>query len=160
MIFIVEVIVFIILFSLVIVVPLSKNPISYIYNYPPKIVDRIKSINKDIGDVDRKKTVAKKLIGLVIISLVVGLVFSKINKIDNFKDGFIYSYLLWFIVDWYDFIVLDVMWFCHSKKVKIKGSEDMEDEYKNYKFHFMKSVKGMFIGVIFSLLVGLFIIAI
>ena len=42
--------------------------------------------------------------------------------------------MIWLIIDWYDALVLDSIWFCHSKKVRIPGTEDME-EYKDYCFH-------------------------
>ena len=50
----------------------------------------------------------------------------------------------------YDLIVLDWGVFCHSKKLRISGTEDMEKEYKDYMFH----AKGTCIGIVLGLVVG------
>lgn len=47
------------------------------------------------------------------------------------------------IVDWYDCFVIDWIWVYHSKKLIIPGTEDLTDSYKDYKFHFIGSLKGM-----------------
>ena len=44
----------------------------------------------------------------------------------------------------YDLIVLDWGIFCHSKKLRISGTEDMEKEYKDYMFH----ARGTCIGIV------------
>ena len=62
------------------------------------------------------------------------LVVYKFNGADTFVKGFLYSYLLWNVVNWWDAIFIDCIWFCHSKKVIIPGTEKMK-EYKDYWFH-------------------------
>lgn len=44
--------------------------------------------------------------------------------------------------------------FCHSKKLRIPGTEDMDEDYTNYLFHAKGAMKGMVIGVIVALLSG------
>ena len=63
------------------------------------------------------------------------------------------SYLIWLIIDWYDALILDCLWFCHSKKVRIPGTEDME-EYRDYRFHIRQSCIGMALGLHACLAVG------
>ena len=41
-------------------------------------------------------------------------------------------FTLFFAVNLYDLVVLDWGIFCHSRKLRIPGTEDMEKEYKNY----------------------------
>ena len=36
--------------------------------------------------------------------------------------------MIWLIIDWYDALVLDSIWFCHSKKVRIPGTEFFQTE--------------------------------
>ena len=64
---------------------------------------------------------------------------------------------LWNIVNWWDAIVLDCLWFCHCKKVIIPGTEGMK-EYKDYLFHIKGSLKGMLYGIPASLLVGILVV--
>ena len=54
-------------------------------------------------------------------------------------------------VNVYDLIVLDWGVFCHSQKLRIPGTEDMEKEYKDYMFH----VRGACIGIVLGLVVAL-----
>ena len=73
------------------------------------------------------------------------------------NDGFKYSFIIWSIINWYDAIVLDCIWFCHSKQFIIAGTEDMTKEYHNYWFHIKGSIIGELIGFIVCLIVGLIV---
>ena len=56
------------------------------------------------------------------------------------------SYGLWLIVDWYDAIVIDILWLCHSKTYILPGTEDMTEAYHDYGYHVKASCVGMLIG--------------
>lgn len=73
---------------------------------------------------------------------------------DSFLEAFAVSYGLWTFVDWYDAIVLDMGWFCHSKKVRIPGTEDMVKDYQDYLFHVKASLVGMLLGLPACLIAG------
>jgi hypothetical protein len=60
--------------------------------------------------------------------------------------------MLFFVVNIYDMIVLDWGVFCHSRKLRIPGTEDMDKDYKDYFFHVKGAMKGIVIGVIVALL--------
>lgn len=64
---------------------------------------------------------------------------------------------MFFVVNIYDVIVLDWGIFCHSKKLRIPGTEDMEKEYKNSWFHFKGAAIGVIWGMVDALLSGLII---
>ncbi|HBL07271.1 MAG TPA: hypothetical protein DDZ33_10180 [Clostridium sp.] len=51
-------------------------------------------------------------------------------------------------------IVLDIGLFCHSKRTRIPGTEDMDKEYKNPWHHIKGAVIGIVIGTIVALLSG------
>ena len=70
-------------------------------------------------------------------------------------QGFLWSYLMWTIVNWYDALIIDCLWFCHDKRWVIEGTEDMVDEYHNYMFHIKGSLIGQLIGLAVCLLIGL-----
>ena len=96
--------------------------------------------------------VIESLIGIVLFTAVL----RKFNGADTFLKGFGISYLIWLIIDWYDALVLDCIWFCHSKKARIPGTEDMA-EYRDYLFHIRQSCIGMLLGLPACLLTGLFV---
>lgn len=158
MIFIIEAIVLCIIFTLAII-PVCKNPLIGIHDYPPAIIERVKSLGLITDDQipHSKVVITKKISAALLISILLGFIVYKFNGADNFITGAIISYLLWFIVDWYDALVIDIAWFCHNKKFIIPGTEDMVKDYHDYMFHIKGSVKGMLYGIPVCLLVGLLV---
>ena len=53
--------------------------------------------------------------------------------------------------------MIDCIWFSHSRRIIIKGTEDMEDEYHNYVYHIKESLKGMVIGIPVCFLTGILV---
>ncbi len=142
MIIVIESIILCILFTIMVYI-ISREPIKTLYNYPPKIQERVKSLEeyKDKIPTNENKIVAKVIASLIFL-IIISIVLRYINGYTTFKDSFIYGFLLWTIVNLYDVIVLDIIWFCHDKHFVFKGTEDMKDEYHNYFFH----IKGFLIG--------------
>lgn len=64
-----------------------------------------------------------------------------------------YSYLIWTVVNWYDAFVIDCLWVCHDRRVRIPGTEDMK-EYQDYWFHIKGSLNGQVLGLPVALLAG------
>ena len=82
------------------------------------------------------------------------LILFYINGVRGFVSGFLYSYGLWLVVDWYDALVIDCLWFCRSKRVRIPGTEDLDEAYRDYGFHLRMSCLGMVLGLPVALAVG------
>ena len=101
-----------------------------------------------------KMVLLKKLISCVAIVVLLAFVLAFVNRADSFLQGFLLSHGLWLVIDWYDALVLDCLWFCHRKKFIIPGTEDMTEEYHNYLFHILGSVKGMLLGLPVALAAG------
>ena len=139
---IIESIVLCMTFTLMVFI-MSREPIKTLYNYPPKIQERVKSLEeyKDKIPTNENK-IAIKLVASAIFLIIICLILRYINGYTTFIESFGYGFLLWTIVNLYDAIVLDIIWFCHDKYFVLKGTEDMVDEYHNYWFH----IKGFFIG--------------
>ena len=149
MIIVIESIVLCALFTLMVFIMLRK-PINTLYNYPPKIQERVKSLDEYKDKVpETKNKVAAKLIASILFLIIIALILRFINGYTSFLDSFKYGFLLWTIVNLYDAIVLDIIWFCHDPHFVFKGTEDMKDEYHNYWFH----IKGFFIGEILALVI-------
>ena len=154
---IIETIILGLLFTIM-VYKMSKNPIKELYNYPPKIQERVMSLEQYKNDIPtQKKKISVKLVASLIIIIVISLIMKYINGYNSFLDGFKYSFIIWSIINWYDAIVLDCIWFCHDKQFIIKGTEDMVDEYHNYWFHIKGSIIGEIIGLFICLIVGMIV---
>lgn len=157
MIILVESIVLCILFTVMVYI-MSRNPIATLYNYPPKIQERVKSIPeyKDKIPTAKNKFVLKSIASIVIV-IIISLILRYINGYTTFLEGFGYTFLIWTIINIYDALVIDICWFCQNPKFVFKGTEDMSKEYHNYWFHIKESLKGEVIALIVCALVGLII---
>lgn len=153
MVLVIECVFLCLLFTLMVYL-MSREPIKTLYNYPPKIQERVKSLEeyKDRIPTQKNKLAAKSAACILII-IIVSLILRYINGYKTFAEGFGYGFLIWTIVNLYDMVVLDILWFCHDPYFVFKGTEDMTDEYHNYGFH----VKGFFIGEALALIVCLFV---
>lgn len=153
-----ETMVLTILFTIAVVAG-SKNPVDTVYDMPEPIINRC----LELGLIDESKKAdspqarRKKLAAAIVIALVIAVTLFFVNHARNFWQGFLISYLIWLIIDWYDCFVIDWIWVCHSKKLIIPGTEDLVDSYKDYRFHFIGSLKGMVIGLPVCLLVGVMV---
>ena len=149
MIIVIESIILCALFTLMVFI-MSRKPINTLYNYPPKIQERVKSLNEYKDKVPKTKNkVAAKLIASILFLVIIALILRFINGYTTFFESFKYGFLLWTIVNLYDAIVLDIIWFCHDPHFVFKGTEDMKKEYHNYWFH----IKGFFIGEVLALVI-------
>ena len=149
MIILIETIILCILFTVMVYI-ISRDPIKTLYNYPPKIQESVKSLEeyKDKIPTQENKIFAKVFASIIFLAILC-FVLRYINGYTTFTESFMYGFLLWTIVNLYDAIVLDIIWFCHDKHFVFKGTEDMVEEYHNYWFH----IKGFFIGELLALII-------
>ena len=157
MILVIESIALCVLFTIMVYI-MSREPIKTLYNYPPKIQERVKSLDeyKDKIPTQKNKIFAKSLASILII-IIISLILRYVNGYTTFIEGFGYGFLLWTIVNIYDAVVMDIIWFCHDPYFVFKGTEDMVDEYHNYWFHIKGSLIGEVLALIICAIVGLVI---
>ena len=149
MVLMIEGIILCVVFTLMVFV-MSRKPINTLYNYPPKIQERVKSLDEYKDSIPTQKNkIAAKLIACVLFVLVLSLILRYINGYTTFIEAFGYGFLLWTIVNLWDVIVLDIIWFCHDPRFVFKGTEDMVQDYHDYLFH----IKGFFIGEALALVI-------
>ena len=129
---------------------MSREPIRSLYNYPPKIQERVKSLDEYKDKIPTQKNrLAAKLGACVLFIVVLSLILRYVNGYTTFLQAFGYGFLLWTIVNLWDAVVLDILWFCHDPHFVFKGTEDMVSDYHDYWFH----IKGFFIGEAIALVV-------
>lgn len=157
MIIVIECVVLCLLFTIMVYI-MSLKPIATLYNYPPKIQERVKSLEeyKDQIPSNENKIVAKVCASLFII-VVISLILRYVNGYTTFIEGFGYGFLIWTVVNIYDALIIDICWFCRNPRFVFKGTEDMKNEYHNYWFHIKESLKGELIALGVCFIVGLII---
>lgn len=157
MIIFIESIILCILFTIFVYV-ISKNPIKSLYNYPPKIQERVKSLPQYSNSIPRNKNMlVAKISACFIFITILTLILYYINNCTTFIDAFVNGFILWSIVNIYDVVFMDIIWFCHSKKFILKGTEDMKSKYHNYLYHIKQGIVGECIGIIICTISALII---
>ena len=157
MVLVMEAIVLCVIFSVMVYI-MSQDPLKTLYNYPPKIQERVKSLEmyKDNIPTSQKK-VAVKVIFSIMVIVIISLILRFVNGYTTFIEGFGYGFLLWTIVNIYDAVVIDICWFCQNPRFVFEGTEDMVAEYHDYWFHIKESLKGEVIALGVCVVVGLVI---
>ena len=138
----IESIILCVLFTIMVFI-MSKDPIKTLYNYPPKIQERVKTLESYKDKIpSNENKIGAKVCASIIFLVILCTVLRYVNGYTTFWESFKYGFLLWTIVNLYDVLVLDIIWFCHDTRFVFNGTEDMIKEYHNYLFH----IKGFFIG--------------
>ena len=139
---------------------MSRDPVKTVFNYPPAIIERC----KQLGLVDESNRpggtgfYVKKVAALLVFGVLLGLLVRFANGCTTFWCGVLTAYALWCVVNWFDAIVLDCIWFCHDPHFVIKGTEDMTRDYHDYWFHIKGALIGMVLAVPAALIAGLIVI--
>lgn len=156
MLLVIESLIGIVLFTLI-VVPMDINdPLAVIGDYPPAIRKRC----EELGLIEKrkkqlsKKELIRKAFAVIVLIVVAVFIMIKVNYATTFMQGFGYAYIIWLAITWYDALILDCGWFCHSKRMRIPGTENMK-EYHDYLFHIKASAIGTLIGFPVCVIVGL-----
>ncbi len=148
--FLIQGIILCIVFTLIVIPPTLKNPLQQLFNYPPKIQERVKSLPeyKDRIPTNKKK-LSLKITAAVLIAIILAAI-AYFSGAKTFVAAIIYTYGLWMVVNWFDTFVLDVIVFCHVKRFRLPGTEDMVREYESPWFHIIMGIRGSIIGIVIS----------
>ena len=143
-----------VVFTFLILIPLVKNPVWWIHDYPKDIQEKYFETHERIpAELLSTPVLIKKGFALLLaLALMVGLAW--LAGARTFLSAFLASYGLWLVVDWYDCFFLDWVLFANMKSVRLPGTEDMDEAYHQKKYHFVQSCIGMLLGLIPSLACG------
>ena len=149
------------IFSLAILPPLYKNPVSQIVSYPTAIRKRVEQLPQYADTIQKteKRHIAAKISGVLIIAvMLVPLTYFAGNV--TFWRAFLHIFIITFSVNIYDLVVFDIIMFCHSKKLMIPGTEDMAEEYRSPMHHIRGAVFGTVLSaIVASMTAGLTLLA-
>lgn len=128
---------------------------------PIKIQERVQELPeyKDIKPkriLSTKERIIKKIPALI-VAFVIWRSFVYLVRARTFTRGFIYSFTLWVSVKIFGVVIIDILWYSNSPNYWIKGTEDLEKEYKNYKFYISIIPRSLIAGLLVSIFVGIVI---
>jgi len=144
-----------VLLTVVILSAQYKDPIKMIASYPPEVIRRVEQLPqyRDTIKQREKAHLIKKIVGLIFFVLVFAAV-AHVSGCRSFVEAFLHVFTIFFTVNLFDLLVLDWGVFCHSRKLRIPGTEDMDGAYKDYAFHAQGAAVGCVLGVMVALLAG------
>lgn len=156
MIFLVECIVACVLFTVALEIMCAKRREIFTNDYPPVVTDKLRDLNV-VGEKPptKKSDIIRKFVAIIIYAVLFALVLRFVNGITTFLKAAVTAYLLWLVVDWYDFLVVDILMAPFDKFYKMAKVSPFEKSA--VWFHFKGSVRGMVIGLVFAPVVGLLV---
>lgn len=148
------------LFTAAIIIPLRQNPVWWIHDFPKDIQEKYFETHERIPTAPLSKTVLLKKGAALVLSLGIFVGLALLAGADGFVSAFLCSYVIWSVINWYDCFFLDWVLFANMKKVRLPGTEHMDKEYHQKKYHFIQALKGAVLGLAPSLLAGLIVMLI
>ena len=155
-----ECIVILVLFTCAIMIPLCRNPVWWIHDYPEDIQEKYFETHERIPTQPLSFPVLLKKGAALILALVVFVGLVLLAGANDFWAAFLASYGIWFLVDWYDCFFLDWVLFANVRRIRLPGTEHMDQAYHQKKYHVVHSAIGMVLGLIPCLLCGLIVVII
>ena len=146
-----------VLFGLGIVGSILVNKVFWLQEYAPSVQEKFLSLHPEYNPADKMENIVgvviKKIIAcLLFVFLLLLMVY--IAGAKGFSDGFLYCYIIWLVVDWFDVYVLDMCSLANWKKVRLPGTEDMDKEYRSNN---RKSIIDGFIGMAIGLMIAVIV---
>lgn len=151
---VIELVVIAIAFTLVVLIPLTINPVSMITDYPPEI----QAVYYQTHEEKKEKLTAGALIrkiGAMIIFLFLIAWMAHLAGASSFLSASLTSFLYIAWIAAYDTFFLDWVLFPRVKKWRLPGTEHMDREYAQKWFHLKGVLQVAPLGILYALLAGL-----
>ena len=153
MLFLMESIVACALFTLLIKLISHNRREVFTNDYPPVVTDKLRQQGLIAEKPPaKKKDIIRKLTAMVVFAILFALLMRYVNGIETFWEATLTVYGLWLVVDWYDFLVMDILLAPFDKFYQKSGISAFNKSA--IWFHFKGSLRGMVLGVICAVLVG------
>ena len=126
MIIICETVIMTIAFTAMVLIPLVKNPVWWIHDYPKDIQEEYFKTHERVPSEFFSKSVLLKKGCALLVALLLMLVLMKLAGAYGFWSALALSYGIWLFIDWYDCFFLDWVLFANMKAVRLPGTEHMD----------------------------------
>lgn len=142
-----------VVYTIAIVYVMSKDPVWCMFMYPKALQAAYYKQQHYIPSLSQSKTVLLKkavLLAFVIAILTILVALAEAST----KEAIVAAYVIWFVLVWWDFAVVDCIFFARKKELRLPGTEEMDEEYAGKWFHFVQAIKGTVLGAFVALAVG------
>ena len=156
MLFLIESIVACVVFTLLIKLISHNRQEVFTNDYPPVVTDKLRKLGLIAEKPPaKKKDIIRKLTAMIVFAVLFALLMRHVNGIETFWKAVLTVYGLWLVVDWYDFLVMDILLAPLDKFYQKSGVSAFDKAA--VLFHFKGSLRGMLLGVICAVLVGVLV---
>lgn len=148
-------------FFILVVISYKINPLAGLHNLPLEIQKRVQKL-PEYKKMNSKKILSTKeriikKIPVLIIFLIIFTFLVYLAGAKSFIKGFVYSFIIWFTLKMFVVFIIDILWYSNSQNYWIKGTDDLEKYYKNYKFYMSSIPRSLIAGFTSSILIGIII---
>ncbi|MCD7949593.1 MAG: ABC transporter permease [Erysipelotrichaceae bacterium] len=130
----------------------EKNIKSYA-SYPNKVQEMIKEDLYLQSQIKETSPIISFISNILVFGVVL-FVFGFVIKSNNFKGNFMNLIILGEGVNVFDFLVIDLLWWRNTPRIRFKNIQD-KALYQDSKKHFISFVKGIVLFIIIALLDGI-----
>ena len=156
MVFLIESIAACAIFTLLIKLISHNRQEVFTNDYPPVVTDKLRELGLIAKKPPaKKKDIVRKLIAMIVFAMLFALLIRYVNGIETFGEAALTVYGLWLVVDWYDFLVMDILLAPFDKFYQKSGVSAFNKSA--IWFHFKGSLRGMILGIFCALLVGMIV---
>ena len=156
MVFLIESVAACVIFTLLIKLISHNRQEVFTNDYPPVVTDKLWELGQIAEKPPaKKKDVIRKLTAMIVFAILFAMLMRYVNGIETFREAALTVYGLWLVVDWYDFLVMDILLTPFDKFYQKSGISAFNKSA--VWFHFKGSLWGMILGVFYALLVGLIV---
>lgn len=155
MIYGIELLGIIVCFTLLVTIPITINPVSFISDFPPEIQEqyyRSQNLEKK-KEALSKVMIVKKLIALI-AALFICAWLAHAAGADTFVQGALLAFSYIVVIAAFDTFILDWIFFARVKRWRLPGTEHMDKEYRQKWFHLKGILTVAPLGVIFAVIAG------
>lgn len=140
-----------------VLIPAARNPLRYISMYPEGVEKAVRKLPKYTNQsfIKRGRLVSMLVQGIIFV--VVGIILCLFAGKITFITAFRHMLIFFMIINLYDLLVIDYIFFIRLRVFRIPGTEDMDYVYKDYYYHFKVFIRGLVLGLVISIITGIIV---
>lgn len=142
-------------FALLVVIPITVNPVSFISDFPPEIQAEYyasQHLERKKGALSKAMLIKKAVALLAALFLCAWM--AHIAGAGSFLQGALLAFSYIVVIAAFDTFILDWIFFPRVKRWRLPGTEHMDKEYRQKWFHLKGVLMVLPAGVVFSALAG------
>jgi len=151
----IELVALIVCFALVVTIPITINPVSFISDYPPEIQEEYyRSQKREKNKESLTKAMVIKKVVFLIAAIFLCAWMAYLAGADTFLQGTILSFSYVVAIAAFDTFIIDWIFFPRIKRWRLPGTEHMDRAYRQKWFHLKGVLVLVPMGAVFAVITG------